>query len=114
MNTKSVRRNTKTMKASIQQQQLNTFELLDERLRNVEDVVYESRDKENNYIKYIVYHEPKKIYTTIGAKNIHHAFNKATKNFKGDYTGVIKQNHNGHTMCCRFVTVAEFNRLTIK
>lgn len=43
-----------------------------------------------DFKKYIVYHRKLKVFTTIGARNIHHAFNKATKEFKGNYTGLME------------------------
>lgn len=65
--------------------------------------------------KYYVTYEPLKAYTTIGAKNIHHAFNKATKEFKGKYTKLVKVRPNDRTPAeWEFLSVKEFGELLRK
>lgn len=73
-----------------------------------------SADKlEENGQKYYVTYEPLKAYTTIGATNIHHAFNKATKDFKGKYTKLIKV-QPPRVLGWEFLSVKEFGELLRK
>lgn len=67
------------------------------------------KDDEVGAIRFYVYHAPSKTYTSIGARNIHHAANKVTKLFRGDWTGLtkIKPAHEKWT----FKTVKEFGQL---
>lgn len=107
-------RKTKSMKINPDQQQINTEILIE--LKGITTalnklVIPEVEEFLPNYQKFIVYHEPYRIYTTIAARNIHHAANKATKLFKGNFTGILLQNHPGHTMCCDFMSVAKFNAI---
>lgn len=64
---------------------------------------------------YIVFQRQYRIYTTIGAKNIHHACNKATKTFKGNFDGirekVIVGSFHDNMSGWQFKSVAEFNKL---
>lgn len=61
-------------------------------------------------IKYNVYHTQLGKYTSIGAKNIHHACNKATKLFKGNFTGITSNDGFHYNKRYEFLSVAEFNR----
>jgi hypothetical protein len=67
--------------------------------------------EELSWPKFIVYNKPLNIYTTIVARNIHHACNKATKDLHGNFTGLLIQHSAGSFLHYRFVSVAEFNRL---
>lgn len=67
------------------------------------------------YQRFIVWHDEKKMYTTLACKNIHHAGNKATKELKGNFSGLMEGNYpryaNFKRMGYQFVTVAKFNQL---
>lgn len=66
--------------------------------------------------KFIVFNKQLKAYTTVIATNIHHAGNKATKLFKGHYTGIIEGDYETYASLRRgytFLSVADFN-LAIK
>lgn len=47
--------------------------------------------EEEGGIKYYVVHQPTHTYTAIGARNIHHAYNKATKLYGGKWTSMGKE-----------------------
>lgn len=41
-------------------------------------------------LPFYVYHLPSRTFTTLGAENIHHACNKATKEFQGEWSGITR------------------------
>lgn len=51
------------------------------------------------------------IYTSIGADNVHHAFNKATKLFGPHWSFIRDEFHSEHIQGYEFQTVAKFNEL---
>lgn len=85
-------------------------------------IAQEPKDESQNEIglqKYFVTYEPLQVYTTIGAKNVHHAFNKASKEFKGKYTHIWnhatwqRKDRTGFN-AWEFLSVAEFSELLKK
>lgn len=68
---------------------------------------------EEGHRKYFVTYEPLCCYTTIGAENVHHAYNKATKLFKGKYTKLYR-NFDNRSPNWEFLSVAEFGELLKK
>lgn len=67
---------------------------------------------EDQHIKYFVACEKLGIYTSIGAKNIHHASNKATKQL-GNSWSFIRGERFAHILRdYQFVNVKQFGELT--
>jgi len=61
--------------------------------------------------KYYVTYEPLKCYTSIGAENVYHAYNKATKEFKGKWSRIVRHTNGQFVAGWEFLSVADFNAL---
>lgn len=57
---------------------------------------------------FYVYHLPSRTFTTIGASNIHHACNKATKEFQGEWSGITRSQPGFNW---KFKDVKNFNQI---
>jgi len=61
----------------------------DDPLRIVLTLERVDKDPEQ-HTKFYVFHKPTRTYTALGAKNIHHATNKASKLYGGEWTGIMR------------------------
>lgn len=76
-------------------------------INSVYNQYQQDHDQERYTKKFYIWHMPLSIYTTIGADNIHHACNKATKMFQGEWSGICEKKLLGY----EFKTIKDFNAI---
>lgn len=68
-------------------------------------------DPEDHHLKYFVANQPLGIYTSIGAKNIHHASNKATKELGPKWSFIRGERLAGELRDYQYVPRKQFSEL---
>lgn len=76
-------------------------------------VTLELVDPEPEATKFCIFHKPTKTYTVLGATNIHHASNKATKLYGHEWTGISRDVPN-NAVHWKFLGVKKFGELIKK
>jgi len=72
-------------------------------------VTLEQVDVELEATKFCIFHSQTKTYTVIGAKNIHHASNKAAKLWGAAWTGISRKLPD--KLSWKFLSVAKFGEM---